>query len=172
MRTAKEVAGKSQEIIDKLVASGLVDINIANEISILHSRATSINSFVSDAQASIKRNQVKASLTQVLELLEPLYVFDSEQEPLKDSKGRVVFDNRQAFFEKSQLGTNWDEYLVEKVLPFRAGATLSGTPADSGFEVLWARIFAKPIARESLEEINLQIKFLGEKLQSETGRGI
>lgn len=169
LRSMKDHELLNSELVDTLVASGLLTRNVATSILDLYENATSASSLVLEVQGFVKSKGLKLSLTQLLDLLDPFLIRDENAEVLADKKGKPLFDSKQSFSEKALVDADWDKYLADNVAPHRPGAVLSTTDATRGFEILWARIFARPTGTPGLSEIDEKISLLREKLMKLIG---
>lgn len=169
LRSTKEIELISGELVDNLVGSGLVTRNAATSIVDLCGNAPSASALVLEVQNFVKGLGLKLSLTQLLDLLEPVLIWDRNAEVLTDRKGKPLFDTKQSFSEKAPVGTDWDRYLADNVSVNRLGAVLSTTDSSKGFEILWARIFARPTSTPGMAEIDEKIFVLREKLMKLIG---
>jgi len=150
----------SDVILETLSLSGQFGSQLAQDVMSLALEARSTQSFIEDVRNLLKSKKIKASFNQVVVLLKPFFELDPDAAPIVDSKGKVIIDTSQTFTEKAPSSTDWDTYLSSSVLPVRPEAVLSVELPESGFEILWARIFARPRNSFDFKELGSRIATL------------
>jgi type I restriction enzyme M protein len=151
-------------ILETLSLSDQFSSQLTQDVMSLALEARSTQAFIEDVRNLLKSQKIKASFNQVVVLLKPFFELDPDADPIVDSKGKVIIDTSQTFTEKAPSSTDWDTYLSSNVLPVRPGAVLSAEPPESGFEILWARIFARPRNSFDFKELGSRIATLRAQL--------
>ena len=163
VKNSVELKRDYEELLETLSSSDQVGSQLVQDVVSLARDAKNPQSLIEEVRNFLKGKKAKASFNQVVLLLKPFFELDSDAAPMVDSKGKIIVDSSQTFTEKAPSGTDWESYLSSNVMPVRPGAVLSADPAESGFEILWARIFARPRNSFDFEELDSRIATLSTK---------
>jgi len=111
------------------------------------------------------RNQ-KLSKKQALDLALQRVELNPSAPVLTDIDGKKIYPKSGDFEESAPIGTDWARYTIHQVAPFVPDAELIDEEIKVGYEVLWARIFARKKKERSLESLVSEMTNLSNSLMT------